>query len=259
MIINRFIVFFLILQLANVDSRYNETLENISLDHRKLAPKHERYLTYQPQFGLCNQLRALHHAIAIAKVLGRVLVIPDIIDNDGQGPIYRRDILFDSDLVVKSLTGVLKHDGTSIACITMETYNKLVSDDKAYLPTKILDPNLTFKQLMPSSIYFDNLGWKLPQVLAASLGGYKETDWRVWDQLDKERMHGEDTLAMTTTFGGWMGANNQEDRVWHSAVEQLVYQESRWIVEYVRKITETHPVLKVPQSCIRPIVAYRFL
>ena len=239
------ILYILILLKTNlqtlVEGLFNETI----IDHRKLAPKMEKYLTYQPQFGLCNQLRALHHAIAIAKVLGRVLVIPDIVDNDGQGPIYKRDILFDSELVVKALTGVLKHDGTSISCITMETYNKLVTDDKAYLPTKILDPKLTFLQLAPSNIYFDNLGWKFPLVVAQSLGGYTETDWKAWDQSNKEHMREEDMLAMSTTFGGWMGANNQQDRVWHSAVEQLVYQESKWIVEYVRKITETHPVLKV--------------
>lgn len=49
---------------------------------------------------------------------------------------------------------------------------------------------------------------------------------------------------MATTFGAWMGASNQQDRVWHSAVEQLVYQESKWIAEFVRKITETHAILK---------------
>ena len=43
--------------------------------------------------------------------------------------------------------GVLKHDGTSIGCITQETYNKLVSEDKAYLPSKILDLHIQFKQL----------------------------------------------------------------------------------------------------------------
>ena len=49
---------------------------------------------------------------------------------------------------------------------------------------------------------------------------------------------------MATTFGAWMGASNQQDRVWHSAVEQLVYQESKWISEFVRKITDTHATLK---------------
>ena len=58
------------------------------------------------------------------------------------------------------------------------------------------------------------------------------------------QVHNEDTLAMATTFGAWMGASSQEDRVWHSAVEQLVYQESKWIAEFVRKITDTHATLK---------------
>ena len=87
----------------SLDLHLNETA-------RKLfsSIKIERYLVYQPQFGLCNQLRALHHAIAIAKVLGRILVIPDIVDNDGHGPIYKRDILFDSELITKALTGISK-------------------------------------------------------------------------------------------------------------------------------------------------------
>lgn len=227
-----------------LDTHLNETA-------RKLfsSAKVERYLVYQPQFGLCNQLRALHHAIAIAKVLGRILVIPDIVDNDGHGPIYKRDILFDSELITKALTGVLKHDGTSIGCITQETYNKLVSEDKAYLPSKILDLHIQFKQLSPSNIYFENLGWKLPRVVATSLSGYKEEHWVAWDKADVEKVHNEDTLAMATTFGAWMGASNQQDRVWHSAVEQLVYQESKWIAEFVRKITETHAILKDGFMC----------
>ena len=227
-------------------------VENNNSNSRQLfarAIKVERYLVYQPQFGLCNQLRALHHAVAIAKVLGRVLVIPDIIDNDGQGPIYKRDILFDSELVTKALTGVLKHDSSSIGCITQETYNKLVSEDKAFLPTKILDLHIQFKQLNPSNIYFDNLGWFLPRVVATSLHGYKETDWLEWDRADVEKVHDEDTLAISTTFGGWMGAVGQEDRLWHSKVEELVYQESKWITEFVRKITDTHHVLKDGFMC----------
>ena len=86
--------------MSTLDAHLNNTA-------RKLfsSIKVQRYLVYQPQFGLCNQLRALHHAIAIAKVLGRILVIPDIVDNDGHGPIYKRDVLFDSELITKALTG----------------------------------------------------------------------------------------------------------------------------------------------------------
>ena len=127
----------------------------------------------------------------------------------------------------------MKHDGSSIGCITQETYNKLVSEDRAYLPTKILDLHIQFKQLRllncpvslilvylitttslmqpftlirftcmilitntlyismfcsPSNIYFENLGWKLPRVVATSLTGYKEEHWVAWDQADVEKV-----------------------------------------------------------------------
>ena len=231
----------------------------------------KKYLVYQPQFGICNQLRALHHAIAISKVLHRTLVIPDIIDNDGIGPIYKRDILFDSSLLVRSLTGVLKHDNTKISCITMDTFKKLLTDEKAYLPSKILDIKLTFKQLAPNNLYFDNLGWKFPLVVANSLDGYREQNWKIWNELNKEKMRNEDTLAIRTTFGfidffnlifkysiifviilkgGWMGASNKDDRMWHSAVEELVYQESKWIADFVNKLVDFHPKIKVSNYSI---------
>jgi hypothetical protein len=78
--------------------------------------------------------------------------------------------------------------------------------------------------------------------------GFQEKHWRQWDQLNTENMHDEDTLALHSTFGGWMGATSKEDRVWHSAAEQLVYQESRWIADYVRKLTDTHEKLKVRKN-----------
>jgi hypothetical protein len=45
--------------------------------------------------------------------------------------------------------------------------------------------------------------------------------------------------------GGWMGASNKDDRMWHSAVEELVYQESKWIADFVNKLVDFHPKIKV--------------
>jgi hypothetical protein len=213
---------------------------------RALASEEDRkYITYQPQFGLCNQLRALHHAVAIAKVLKRTLVIPDVLDNDGAGPIYKREILFDSENIVKGLNGVLIHDRSEVSCITMESYNRLVTENKAYLPTKVLVLSLPLKQLFPTDFYFNSIGWKLPKIEAKSLTGFQEKHWRVWDQINAEGMSDEDTLAIHSTFGAWMGATLKEDRVWHAATEQLVYQEANWINKNVKKLTDSHELLKV--------------
>ena len=124
------------------------------------------YMTYQPQFGLCNQLRALHQAIAIARVLGRVLVIPDVIDDDGKGPIYRRDTLFDTE----SLINVLNNAGDGkVYAISTAAYSKLgLSTPKFVLDLKLQ----SFKQLVPSNLYFDNMGWShLPTIQVNSLTG----------------------------------------------------------------------------------------
>ena len=124
------------------------------------------FMTYQPQFGLCNQLRALHQAIAIAKVLGRILVIPDVIDDDGKGPIYKRDTLFDTE----ALINVLNKAGNGKVCaITTASYSKLgLSKPKFILDLKLQ----SFKQLVPSNLYFDNMGWShLPVIQANSLTG----------------------------------------------------------------------------------------
>ena len=123
----------------------------INGDHQSFPSQQQQiYMTYQPQFGLCNQLRALHQAIAIAKVLGRILVIPDIIDNDGQGPIYRRDTLFDTDSLINALN-VNGH----ISAMSAAAYSKLELSG----PSFILDLKLqSFKQLVPSNLYYENLG-----------------------------------------------------------------------------------------------------
>lgn len=42
---------------------------------------------YQPQFGMGNQLRALDAGLAVARVLGRVLVVPDYISDNGEGQL----------------------------------------------------------------------------------------------------------------------------------------------------------------------------
>jgi hypothetical protein len=42
-----------------------------------------------------------------------------------------------------------------------------------------------------------------------------------------------------------MGASNKDDRMWHSAVEELVYQESKWIADFVNKLVDFHPKIKV--------------
>ena len=45
-----------------------------------------------------------------------------------------------------------------------------------------------FKQLVPSNVYFENLGWNLPRVVATSLSGYKEENWLAWDSADLEKV-----------------------------------------------------------------------
>lgn len=40
---------------------------------------------YQPQFGMGNQLRALEAALAVARVLRRMLVVPDYMADNGEG------------------------------------------------------------------------------------------------------------------------------------------------------------------------------
>lgn len=45
---------------------------------------------YQPQFGMGNQLRALEAGLAVARILGRLLVIPDYISDNGEGATQTR-------------------------------------------------------------------------------------------------------------------------------------------------------------------------
>ena len=47
-----------------------------------------------------------------------------------------------------------------------------------------------------------------------------------------------------------MGASNKDDRMWHSAVEELVYQESKWIADFVNKLVDFHPKIKVSNYSI---------
>lgn len=42
---------------------------------------------YQPQFGMGNQLRALEAGLAVARVLKRILVVPDYISDNGEGGV----------------------------------------------------------------------------------------------------------------------------------------------------------------------------
>jgi hypothetical protein len=37
--------------------------------------------------------------------------------------------------------------------------------------------------------------------VANSLDGYKEQNWKIWSDLNKEKMRNDDTLAIRTTFG----------------------------------------------------------
>ena len=205
-------------------------------------------MTYQPQFGLCNQLRALHQAIAIAKVLGRVLIIPDIIDNDGQGPIYRRDTLFNNEVLIDALRR------SSIPSLSMASYTKLQLPP----PTFLLDLKLSsFKQLIPSNLYYDNLGWsRLPVIPAESLEkytgtmkGYDEKAWRSWATNDQERVLGAPLLAMTTTYGAWQGAKDFAFKVWHSEIESYVYQESEWISRLLETIIQGNEALQNGFMC----------
>ena len=215
--------------------------ENFKFGHNRILldlRSDVKYLIFQPQFGICNQLRALHQAIAIAKVLCRVLVIPDIIDNDGKGPILKRDLLFDSDTLISAL------DTSSYGAVNTESFLKFIKSNEQFVPVKFLDLKLTsFKQLVPSNLYFDSIKWHFP-VVYAELKGYIERNWREWDSLDQENVRKVNTLAVTMTYGAWLGAEAYEMKVWHSRIEELVYKESAWISDLVRDITNSK-LLKV--------------
>lgn len=188
----------------------------------------EKYLLYQPQFGLCNQLRSLHHAIAISRSLGRTLVIPDFIDDNGKGSIYKRDILYDNEGLLQVLNG---------KAISMSNYRMLAVNDRGMIPRVIVKLNLNLKQLKESDRYYQNLGWSnIAQISAAGLAGYKEIDWCEWDKRDTENVRNDKVLALSSTFGAWMGASRKEDRTWHGDIEQYVYQEAKWISAQVEKI-----------------------
>jgi len=216
--------------------------ENLKFGHNRILldlRSDVKYLIFQPQFGICNQLRALHQAIAIAKVLNRVLVIPDIIDNDGKGAVLKRDLLFDSDTLISAL------DTSSYGAVNTESFLTFVKSNEQFIPDKFLDLKLTsFKQLVPSNLYFDSIKWHFPVVYAESLKGYIERNWREWESLDQENVRKVNTLAVTMTYGAWLGAEVYEMKVWHSRIEELVYKESAWISDLVHDITNSK-LLKV--------------
>ncbi|CAM9691616.1 unnamed protein product, partial [Laminaria digitata] len=83
-------------RLTALSSR-NEDLEDLWRRPGVPEPRYNetKYLIYQPQFGMGNQLRALEAALAVARVLERMLVVPDYIADNGEGKPVRYDAIWE--------------------------------------------------------------------------------------------------------------------------------------------------------------------
>ena len=156
----------------------------------------EKFLLVQPQFGIYNQIRAVFQSLAIARVLGRVLVIPDVVANNGAGPVVSRDKVFNSEKLVRLALG---------RAVTAEEYQKLVETGAAALPKKILELNLPIKQLTPTNMYFDSIGLsKVPRVVASIFPAFTQKQWRLWMERDSDGVKSDSTVALHATFMGWI-------------------------------------------------------
>ena len=73
-----------------------------------VAGEQRKFLMYQPQFGMGNQLLALKSAVAMARTLDRWLVVPHYQSNNGRGKYVPYGALFDLEVfqthVPKSIT-----------------------------------------------------------------------------------------------------------------------------------------------------------
>lgn len=184
--------------------------------------KNDRFLLFEPQFGLYNQIRALYHALAIARTLGRVLVLPDVVANNGHGPIVSREKVFNSDKLIRLSLGRV---------ISTEEYRTLVQQGYAKLPRKVLELPLPIKQLTPTNLYFSEFGiGDLPhmKVQAEAFTVFTQSNWIKWANVDAEGVQGDNTIAFHSTYGAWNDFK-YDAKKWHAALEHATFQEAEWI------------------------------
>jgi hypothetical protein len=183
---------------TNQVGRSGENYFNTSIS-RSLQDQHsQRFLLYSPQFGLYNQLRALYHALAVSRVLNRVLVVPEIVSNNGAGPVVPRSMLFDSSLLFLKANGFV---------ISTSEYKNLVRSGMASAPKKIINLPVPIKQLIPTMLYFKflDLGKTPHDSLPESYKfKFSEKEWLRFEQEDPLGVANDDTIAFYSLYMAWM-------------------------------------------------------
>ena len=189
----------------------------------------DKFLLFEPQFGLYNQIRALFHSLAIARSLGRVLVLPDVVANNGHGPVVAREKIFNSEKLMRLSMGRV---------VSTEEYKNLVSSGIAQYPTKIIELPLPIKQLTPVNLYFENFGiGNIPHEKAnpAAFTVFTYSNWQKWAQTDAEKIQNDNTIAFHSTYGAWSDYK-YPDKKWHDALEHATFQEAEWIHSFSETI-----------------------
>lgn len=183
---------------TNHTDHSGENYFNTSMS-RILQEQHsQRFLLYSPQFGLYNQLRALYHALAVSRVLNRVLVVPEIVSNNGAGPVVPRSMLFDSSLLFLKASGFV---------ISTSEYQNLVRSGMASAPKKIINLPVPIKQLIPTMLYFKflDLGKTPHDSLPESYKfKFSEKEWLRFEQEDPLGVTNDNTIAFYSLYMAWM-------------------------------------------------------
>ena len=189
----------------------------------------DKFLLFEPQFGLYNQIRALFHSLAIARSLGRVLVLPDVVANNGHGPVVAREKIFNSEKLMRLSLGRV---------VSTEEYKNLVSSGIAQYPTKILELPLPIKQLTPVNLYFENFGiGNIPheKIDPKAFTVFTHSSWLKWAASDVEKVQNDNTIAFHSTYGAWSDYK-YPDKKWHDALEHATFQEAEWIHSFSETI-----------------------
>ena len=227
----------ILLMRANevIDNRYNST-------HRNLQQARSEFLIYSPQFGLYNQQRALYHALAVARVLNRVLVVPDIVSNNGAGPIVPRNLLFDNVLLLEEAKSFV---------ISTADYQKLLQSGMAESPTKIISLPVPIKQLVPSMYYYNYLNMKnLPHEFLSDSPKFhfSENDWFKFANSDPLKVMHDSTIAFYSMYMCWMD-NKFSKLQWLENLEAPIYKEAPWISKFVKQVIDTRMDLSEGYIC----------
>ncbi|CAM9374939.1 unnamed protein product, partial [Scytosiphon promiscuus] len=209
---------------ASASSR-NEELEG--LWRRPGVPKptygDAKYLIYQPQFGMGNQLRALEAALAIARVLRRMLVVPDYMADNGEGMPVRYDAIWEF--------GFLEELVGRNNVILQGDFDALLEDEEVIEPPKtVYLADMPIKQLAGNNQYFDRMGWgELPQA-ALPLANATEAGWTELQSMEDQ------VLAVSALFGmfqGWNEGSPVGDKHWHAMVKLHVSEEASWVHDFL--------------------------